>query len=147
MIFDPRCAPADPNLVDLVAFELSDAALTNSTIIDTDPYTFFGATRLRQDGSMSNRSDVWIIELRSEKRRHQAESNYSPWRLPLRRSCSGRRRLRYLHHHRAVTIQDWCHHWELAKLQSEETPGGSTRPRHELIPPPALPHAGERRPA
>lgn len=62
VIFDPRCAPADPNLVDLVAFELSDAALTNNTIIDTDPYTFFGATRLRQDGSMSNRSDVWIID-------------------------------------------------------------------------------------
>ncbi|WP_338891912.1 hypothetical protein [Rhodococcus sovatensis] len=62
MIFDPRCAPADPSLVDLVASELSDAALTNSTIIDADPYTFFGATTLRQDGSMSNRSDVWIID-------------------------------------------------------------------------------------
>lgn len=63
-VSDPRCAPANPSLVDLVASGLSDATLTltNATIIDTGPYTFLGATTLRPDGSMANRSDVWIID-------------------------------------------------------------------------------------
>lgn len=63
-VSDPRCAAANLSLGDPVTSGLSDATLTltNGTIIDTGPYTFLGATTLRPDGSMANRSDVWIVD-------------------------------------------------------------------------------------
>ncbi|OZC62321.1 hypothetical protein CH267_01950 [Rhodococcus sp. 06-621-2] len=61
---DPRCAPANEAIVAMVSAGLSDGtqSLTNGTVIDTGPYTYFGATTLDADGSFANRSDVWIID-------------------------------------------------------------------------------------
>lgn len=61
---DPRCAPADPELVEQIAAGLTKSSLTlaNGLVIVDGPTTFVGATTLRRDGKMENRSDVWVVQ-------------------------------------------------------------------------------------
>jgi hypothetical protein len=60
---DPRCAPANQSLVDLVSsgFSESGLTLTNGTVIDSGDYTYIGGTTLDATGGVENRSDVWVI--------------------------------------------------------------------------------------
>ncbi|MEK8070576.1 DUF2510 domain-containing protein [Rhodococcoides navarretei] len=60
---DPRCAPANQTLVDLVAsgFSESGLTLTNGTVIDGGDYTYIGGTTVDATGRVENRSDVWVI--------------------------------------------------------------------------------------
>ena len=60
---DPRCAPANQSLVDLVSsgFSESGLTLTNGTVIDAGDYTYIGGTTLDAAGGVENRSDVWVI--------------------------------------------------------------------------------------
>jgi hypothetical protein len=60
---DPRCAPANQSLVDLVSsgFSESGLTLTNGTVIDAGDYTYIGGTTLAATGGVENRSDVWVI--------------------------------------------------------------------------------------
>lgn len=60
---DPRCAPANQSLVDLVSsgFSESGLTLTNGTVIDSGDYTYIGGTTLDSIGRVENRSDVWVI--------------------------------------------------------------------------------------
>ncbi|MBY4208184.1 DUF2510 domain-containing protein [Rhodococcus fascians] len=60
---DPRCAPANQSLVDLVSsgFSESGLTLTNGTVIDSGDYTYIGGTTLAATGGVENRSDVWVI--------------------------------------------------------------------------------------
>jgi hypothetical protein len=60
---DPRCAPANQSLVDLVSsgFSESGLILTNGTVIDAGDYTYIGGTTLDATGGVENRSDVWVI--------------------------------------------------------------------------------------
>ncbi|MDI9933151.1 DUF2510 domain-containing protein [Rhodococcus sp. IEGM 1354] len=60
---DPRCAPANQSLVDLVSsgFSESGLTLTNGTVIDSGDYTYIGGTTLGATGGVENRSDVWVV--------------------------------------------------------------------------------------
>lgn len=60
---DARCASASPSLIAQIARGLTDNSLTlaNGLVIEDGPYTFVGATMLRPDGQMENRSDVWVV--------------------------------------------------------------------------------------
>ncbi|MBY4039158.1 DUF2510 domain-containing protein [Rhodococcus fascians] len=60
---DPRCAPANQSLVDLVAsgFSESGLTLTNGTVVDAGYYTYIGGTTVDATGRVENRSDVWVI--------------------------------------------------------------------------------------
>ncbi|WP_338890514.1 DUF2510 domain-containing protein [Rhodococcus sovatensis] len=60
---DPRCAPADQSLVDLVAsgFTESGLSLANGTVIDVGNYTYVGGTTIDAAGREENRSDVWVV--------------------------------------------------------------------------------------
>ncbi|MDI9933406.1 DUF2510 domain-containing protein [Rhodococcus sp. IEGM 1354] len=60
---DPRCAPANQSLVDLVSsgFSESGLTLTNGTVIDAGDYTYIGGTTLDATGGVENRSDVWVV--------------------------------------------------------------------------------------
>jgi len=61
---DPRCAPADPAMVEWIAAGLSDSSLTleNAVVIEDDGLLFIGASAVRPDGTFENRSDVWIVQ-------------------------------------------------------------------------------------
>ncbi|MDZ7929175.1 DUF2510 domain-containing protein [Rhodococcus sp. NPDC076796] len=60
---DPRCAPANQSLVDLVAsgFSESGLTLTNGTVIDAGDYTYIGGSTVDATGRVENRSDVWVL--------------------------------------------------------------------------------------
>ncbi|WP_327151967.1 DUF2510 domain-containing protein [Nocardia sp. NBC_01329] len=60
---DPRCAPASPEVVALVADGLTTDGheLANGTVINENGTTYFGATTLDAVGDMDARSDVWIV--------------------------------------------------------------------------------------
>ncbi|CCF61167.1 hypothetical protein [Nocardia cyriacigeorgica] len=61
---DHRCAAASDTLVALVSAGLTKSGhtLANGTVVDgSSGTTYFGATTLKPDGRMDNRSDVWII--------------------------------------------------------------------------------------
>lgn len=61
---DSRCESANPILLEEIGKGLNDRSLTlvNGLAINDGPLTFVGATMLRGDGSMKNRSDVWIVK-------------------------------------------------------------------------------------
>lgn len=61
---DPRCAAASDTLVALVSAGLNKDGytLTNGTVVDGGGVTYFGATTLKPDGRMDNRSDVWVVK-------------------------------------------------------------------------------------
>ncbi|MFC4603917.1 DUF2510 domain-containing protein [Rhodococcus kronopolitis] len=61
---DPRCAAADPGLMEQIASGLTNSslALTNGLVIVDGPTTFVGATTVRPDGKMKSRSDVWVVQ-------------------------------------------------------------------------------------
>ncbi|MFC7446559.1 DUF2510 domain-containing protein [Rhodococcus daqingensis] len=64
ILSDPRCATAAPDLIEQIASGLTDSSLTlaNGLVIVDGPTTFVGATTLRPDGKMENRSDVWVVQ-------------------------------------------------------------------------------------
>ncbi|WKX01789.1 MULTISPECIES: hypothetical protein [Rhodococcus] len=61
---DPRCTPASTTLVNQVSVGLKDQtlSLTHGTVIVDGALQFFGATTVRADGTVANRSDVWVIQ-------------------------------------------------------------------------------------
>ncbi|EKT76961.1 hypothetical protein WSS_A40035 [Rhodococcus opacus M213] len=62
-VSDPRCAPANESLVDMVesGFSASGLSLINGMVIGSGPYTFLGGTTVDSTGKVKNRSDVWVI--------------------------------------------------------------------------------------
>lgn len=60
---DPRCRPADGPLIALLKAGIEDDALTltNGQMITDGDNTWVGATTMRPDGQMENRSDAWLF--------------------------------------------------------------------------------------
>ncbi|UPK63148.1 DUF2510 domain-containing protein [Rhodococcus pyridinivorans] len=60
---DPRCAPADPAMVEWITAGLTDTSLKldNAVVIEDDGLLFVGASTVRPDGKFENRSDVWVV--------------------------------------------------------------------------------------
>ncbi|TCN51788.1 hypothetical protein EV641_109179 [Rhodococcus sp. SMB37] len=61
---DPRCAPADPGMIEWIKAGLTDSTLIldNTAVIDDGGLLFIGASTVRPDGKFENRSDVWIVQ-------------------------------------------------------------------------------------
>lgn len=60
---DPRCAPADPAMIEWITAGLTDTTLSldNAAVIDDGGLLFIGASTVRPDGKFENRSDVWVV--------------------------------------------------------------------------------------
>lgn len=61
---DPRCAPADPGMIEWISGGLTDSTLTldNTAVIDDGGLLFIGASTVRPDGKFESRSDVWVVQ-------------------------------------------------------------------------------------